>query len=75
MRGITSGLEPRRYAEGDLVQKALDLGVTPFGMSDEEIMEAIVAKTDKLMIFLALLLILEKQTEKDLKDKFKENYF
>ena len=44
MRGITSGLQPRRYAEGDLVQKALDLGVTPFGMSDEEIMEAIVEK-------------------------------
>ena len=44
MRGITSGLQPRRYADGDLVQKALDLGVTPFGMSDEEIMEAIVEK-------------------------------
>jgi hypothetical protein len=44
MRGITSGLEPRRYADGDLVQKALDLGVTPFGMSDEEIMQAISQK-------------------------------
>jgi hypothetical protein len=44
MRGITSGLQPRRYADGDLVQKALDLGVTPFGMSDEEIMQAIVEK-------------------------------
>ena len=44
MRGITSGLQPRKYADGDLVQKALDLGVTPFGMSDEEIMEAIVEK-------------------------------
>jgi hypothetical protein len=44
MRGITSGLQPRRYADGDLVQKALDLGVTPFGMSDEEIMQAISQK-------------------------------
>ena len=50
MRGITSGLQPRRYADGDLVQKALDLGVTPFGMSDEEIMKAIVEKkqTDEI---------------------------
>jgi len=39
-----SGLEPRGYADGDLVQKALDLGVTPFGMSDEEIMQAISQK-------------------------------
>jgi hypothetical protein len=44
MYGIMSGLEPRRYADGDLVQKALDLGVTPFGMSDEEIMQAISQK-------------------------------
>jgi len=44
MYGIMSGLEPRRYADGDLVQKALDLGVTPFGMSDEEIMQAIMQK-------------------------------
>ena len=44
MPGIMSGLEPRRYADGDLVQKALDLGVTPFGMSDEEIMQAISQK-------------------------------
>ena len=39
-----SGLEPRRYADGDLVQKALQLGVQPFGMSDEEIMQAIMQK-------------------------------
>jgi len=44
MYGIMSGLEPRGYADGDLVQKALDLGVTPFGMSDEEIMQAISQK-------------------------------
>ena len=44
MYGIMSGLEPRGYANGDLVQKALDLGVTPFGMSDEEIMQAISQK-------------------------------
>ena len=44
MYGIMSGLEPRKYADGDLVQKALDLGVTPFGMSDEEIMQAISQK-------------------------------
>ena len=39
-----SGLEPRGYANGDLVQKALQLGVQPFGMSDEEIMQAISQK-------------------------------
>jgi len=39
-----SGLEPRGYADGDLVQKALQLGVQPFGMSDEEIMQAIMQK-------------------------------
>ena len=39
-----SGLEPRGYANGDLVQKALQLGVQPFGMSDEEIMQAIMQK-------------------------------
>jgi len=44
MYGIMSGLEPRRYADGDLVQKALQLGVQPFGMSDEEIMQAIMQK-------------------------------
>ena len=44
MYGIMSGLEPRRYAGGDLVQKALQLGVQPFGMSDEEIMQAIMQK-------------------------------
>jgi len=44
MYGIMSGLEPRRYADGDLVQKALQLGVQPFGMSDEEIMQAISQK-------------------------------
>ena len=41
MYGIMSGLEPKGYANGDLVQKALQLGVQPFGMSDEEIMQAI----------------------------------
>jgi len=44
MYGIMSGLEPRGYANGDLVQKALQLGVQPFGMSDEEIMQAISQK-------------------------------
>ena len=44
MYGIMSGLEPRGYADGDLVQKALQLGVQPFGMSDEEIMQAISQK-------------------------------
>jgi len=44
MYGIMSGLEPRGYANGDLVQKALQLGVQPFGMSDEEIMQAIMQK-------------------------------
>lgn len=44
MYGIISGLEPRGYADGDLVQKALQLGVQPFGMSDEEIMQAISQK-------------------------------
>ena len=44
MYGIMSGLEPRGYADGDLVQKALQLGVQPFGMSDEEIMQAIMQK-------------------------------
>tara|TARA_R100000700_G_scaffold14199_1_gene20021 strand:+ start:589 stop:2244 length:1656 start_codon:yes stop_codon:yes gene_type:complete len=44
MYGIISGLEPRGYADGDLVQKALQLGVQPFGMSDEEIMQAISEK-------------------------------
>ena len=44
MYGIISGLEPKGYADGDLVQKALQLGVQPFGMSDEEIMRAISQK-------------------------------
>jgi len=44
MYGIMSGLEPKGYANGDLVQKALQLGVQPFGMSDEEIMQAISQK-------------------------------